>query len=139
MIRTVVAAIFALALLASACSSGDGDSGTPESRSLSEGDTIGRIERLPGGTPVASDVRTLIALSCEAATLLVRTDEETITAPMPCDRLPPPSVVERFAGQPVAIAYAGGRLKIENETAGTLEFPVDGAPQVRTDDVTPAP
>lgn len=128
--------IAGFALFLAACSSGGGSGDKTPDGALEDGATLGRIDRLPGGTPVPTDVRTLLTIECQSEQLIVRTNLEQITAKMPCDRLLPGPIIERFLGQPVAITYDDSRLKIENPGAGSIELPAEDA--IRTErDATP--
>ena len=109
---------------------------TPATHPLAEGATIGKIERSAGGTAVVVNVHTLLTLSCINGQLVVRTNLETLAGSMDCARMIPQSEVERFLGLPIVITYAGGRLRIESPTAGTLELP---ATDVSVSDVNATP
>jgi hypothetical protein len=114
-----------------------GDDPPANGELLESGDSLGAIERLPGGTPVATDVRTLLAADCADGTLTLRTSQEQITSPMDCGQMFPDTIVVRFVGQPVAIRAEDGRLIVENETAGTMNFPA-AQPRVKEiDDGSP--
>lgn len=103
---------------------------------LESGESLGEIERLPGGTPVATDVRTLLSVQCAGGVLTLRTSQEQITSPMDCEQMFPETVVVRFIGQPVVINAQDGRLIVENDVVGTMNYPaaeprvteVEGAP-----------
>lgn len=103
---------------------------------LESGESLGGIERLPGGTPVATDVRTLLAATCADGRLTLRTSLEEVTAKMDCGQMLPPSIVDQFVGQPVVVRADKGRIIVENATAGTMNFPASDA---RVAEVTGAP
>lgn len=126
MTRLALAAIAAVAVFAS-CTADAPPSSLPDARRLEEGETLGAIERLPGGTPVLSDVRTFINLNCREGLMTLRTNAEIITGRMDCGQMPPQSIVDQFTGRPVAITYGEGRLRIESPEAGTLDLPVADA------------
>lgn len=136
---TAIACAFVLAASA-ACDDGtdngvSGD-GTPGVERLTDGESLGSIDRLPGGTAVATETRTLLTLFCEGETVIVRTSAETLTATMPCDRMLPASVLEGFIGTEVAISYDESRLIIATESAGSLELPAN-EPVIGAPDATP--
>lgn len=133
----ICCALLAGAALLTGCALGlDDDDGTPGVRELDEGDQLGSIDRLPGGTAVASNVRTLLTVSCDGDVLNIRTNLESITADMPCDRLFPQTVIDKFIAKPVAISFGGGRLKVESDIEGTLDFPAED-PRVSDLNATP--
>lgn len=123
----VAAAAAPLLLLAAACASSSDAPTASSERPLEEGQTLGRIDRLPGGTAVPVDVRTMLGAECEDGVLTFRSNLETILADMNCDQMLPLSITERFFGKPVAITYRENRLIVENDVTGTLEFPVSNA------------
>lgn len=134
---TTLLLIATLALALAGCSrGGDKDGDTPNGDAFGDGGSLGKIERLPGGTPVATNVRTLLGVSCTGETLQIRTNLEAITATMPCDRMFPASVIDTFVSKPVAITYKDQRLIIESATEGTLEFPASD-PTVAETNVAP--
>lgn len=138
--RLLLTLLLAAAMLgAGACKIGrdKSDDAPANGDVLQSGESLGEIERLPGGTPVSTDVRTLLSADCTDGTLTLRTSQEQITSPMDCGQMFPDAVVVRFVGQPVAIRAQDGRLIVENEASGTLNFPAaeprikeidDGAP-----------
>ncbi|MEX0749268.1 MAG: hypothetical protein WD359_00530 [Dehalococcoidia bacterium] len=139
MIRlTAVALVMSLVVVASGCSIGrdrDSDS-NGDGAVLESGESLGSIERLPGGTPAASDVRTLLSAQCADGVLTLRTNREEIASPMDCGQMLPEGVIARFIGQPVAIRAQEGRLIVENPTAGTMDFP---AAEPRVTEIASAP
>lgn len=126
MIRAVLVTV-ALAIGLAGCTADAPPSSLPDARRLEEGETLGAIERLPGGTPVLSDVRTFINLNCRDGLMTLRTNAEVITGRMECGQTPPQSIVDQFTGRTIAISYAEGRLRIESPEAGTLDLPVTDA------------
>jgi len=140
MARIALLVLCAVAFIgAGACKIGRDKSNDPPANGdvLESGDSLGEIERLPGGTPVATDVRTLLSADCVDGTLTLRTSQEQITAPMDCGQMFPDTIVVRFIGQPVAIRAENDRLIVENETAGTMNFPA-AEPRVKEiDDGSP--
>lgn len=136
----MLALLLAAAMLGAAgCKIGrDKSNGAPgDGDVLQSGDSLGEIERLPGGTPVSTDVRTLLSANCVDGVLTLRTSQEQITSPMDCGQMFPDPVIVRFIGQPVAIRAQDGRLVVENETSGTLNFPA-AEPRIKeTDDGSP--
>lgn len=134
-ITLALAAVLALGF-ATACET---ESKSPRERGasqLEEGGELGEIERRPGGTAVATDVRTLVSVTCTDGTLFLRTSAELVRASMPCDRMPPQSIIDKFVSQTIAVRYADGRLTMDSVTAGTLELPATD-PQVFATDATP--
>ena len=123
-----------------ACGSGSG-AGTNGGRATSTfvgsgGFAIGEIKRLPGGTAVPTDARTLVSAACEGGRLVVKTDRESVVGEMDCSRMIPPDVVDKFRGKPIAVSYTGQRLRIESASEGTVELTVMNA-TVGAGDVSP--
>lgn len=131
--RTALGAILALAIIGTACTSGSSTrspvaTGPSSTTSLSGGGfSIGEIKRLPGGTPVPTDVRTLKSATCADGRLAVQTDRELVVGQMDCAQMVPTEFLNRFLNKPVAISYNGQRLRIETANDGTLEFTVTNA------------
>jgi hypothetical protein len=126
-----------LILAGTACKLGrDDDGGAANEDQLESGESLGSIDRLPGGTPVSTDVRTLMSARCENGMLVLRTNREEITSPMECGQMLPESVVARFISQPVAIRAEDGRVIVESATQGTMSFP---APEPTRKDIESAP
>ena len=127
----VLAAIAALAVVAAACTSGDSTKSpaatTASTANSGGGFSIGEIKRLPGGTAVPTDVRTLKSAICSDGRLVVQTDRESVVGQMDCSQMVPPQVVDRFRGKPVAISYTNQRLRIESASEGTVELTVANA------------
>lgn len=125
MIRFTLLPLALICALAIACSDDDGagNGGPTEAPGIDQ--PIGGITRLPGGTAIPSDLRTLASLGCADETLTLVTERETLTAAMPCDRMLPESITARFVGKEVAIRYDDDRLIVESTTEGTMEFPSD--------------
>ena len=92
-----------------------------------DGATLGKIDRLPGGTAVASNVITLLAVSCLNGDVIVKTNLQLIVGKMDCAQLIPQATIERFYGQAVTVGYAAGRLRIDSVSAGTIDLPVKDA------------
>lgn len=92
-----------------------------------DGETLGKIDRLPGGTAVASSVITLLNASCVKGDLIVKTNLQIITGKMDCAQQIPQATLERFYGQAVTVGYASGRLRIDSISAGTIDLPVKDA------------
>lgn len=134
----VIALLVAISALAAGCKFGRDNSGdgSGEGARLESGESLGAIDRLPGGTPVPQDVRTLLSAQCDNGVLVLRTNEEEIASPMDCVQMLPEGVVARFIGQPVAIRAQDGRLIVESATAGTMDFPA-AEPRVREIDGAP--
>ena len=134
-----IALAVALTLAMTSCSLGlDGDEKAASGDPLEPGESLGKIERFAGGTVTVTDVRTLRGVQCEDGVVSVRTNVEAILAEMPCDRLLPQAILDRFFGQVVVIRYEPNRLIVENTTIGTMELPAT-APRVLELDVTPVP
>lgn len=126
--RTIGGAlIVATALAAAACSFNTASKKPTGTRPFADGETMGKIDRLPGGTAVASNVVTLLNVTSADGQLVVATNLTSIAAKMDCAQQVPQATLDRFYGQPVGIAYAGGRLRIESVSAGTLDFPANEA------------
>ena len=88
---------------------------------------MGKIERLPGGTAVVSDVITLLNITCSNGVLIVSTNLKGILGKMDCAQQIPQSTLDRFFGQAVSVSYANGRLRIDSASAGTIDLPVKDA------------
>lgn len=126
--RTISGAlILATALAVAACSFNTASNKPGGARPFAEGETMGKIERLPGGTAVASQVITLLNVICSDGHLVVTTNLKSIAAKMDCAQQAPQSTLDRFYGQAVGISYAKGRLRIESVSAGTLDLPAKEA------------
>lgn len=110
----------------------DDKNDAPPGSTFGDDGSLGSIERLPGGTPVATNVRTLLGVSCIDDTLQIRTNLEAITATMECERMFPAAVIDNFVSKPVAITYRGERLFIESTDEGSLEFPAKDPTVVAT-------
>jgi hypothetical protein len=134
-------AIVVGAALAAACSSGDGGGGSTAQSTSAAVDgqgsfAIGEIKRLPGGTAVPTDARTLVDATCSDGRLVLRTDRESVFGQMDCAQMIPPPTLVKFRGKQVAISYRAQRLRIESATEGTVEFTVTNA-TIGTGDVAP--
>jgi hypothetical protein len=66
-------------------------------------------------------------VTCANGQLVATTNLKTITAKMDCAQEVPQATLEHFYGQAVSISYAGGRLRIESVSAGTVELTVRDA------------
>lgn len=135
-LNIAIAAALTATFAAAACRSGTDAPRPPGATTLEDGGELGSIERLPGGTAVASDVRTLLSASCIDNVLYLRTSAELVTASMPCDRMVPQAIIDKFVSQTIAVRYADARLTMESVTAGTVEFPATD-PKVMPNDATP--
>lgn len=136
--KPVVVLALVLSLCLGGCKIGRDTSNddVPDDAVLASGESLGSIERLPGGTPVPTDVRTFLSAQCADGTLVLRTNQEEIASPMDCSQMLPEGVLARFIGQPVAIRAQDGRLVVENASAGTMDFP---APEPRVSEIDVAP
>jgi hypothetical protein len=124
--------LLAAAALFAACddsSPGDDVLITTPTAAPAEGTSIGKIDRFPGGTAVITSDHTLISITCQTEQLVMTTSVAVFTGDMPCDRMVPADVVERFVQKPITITIDGGRLKIENPESGTLDFPATNVAQ----------
>ena len=115
------------AAVLAACGGSSGFRTSTETRPLGDGESLGKIERLAGGTAVTSNVRTLLTLACQNGQLILRTNQEAISGEMDCSKQIPQAALDRFLAQPVVITYNGERLRLENPSAGTLNLTVKGA------------
>jgi hypothetical protein len=125
--RMMVVTAFAAILLGAGCSFNTASKGPTGEQPLKDGQTLGKIDRLPGGTAVASSVVTLLGLSCVNGKLLVRTNLQSIAGKMDCAQQIPQATLDKFYGQSVSIVYANGRLRIDSVSAGTIDLPVQDA------------
>ncbi len=124
---TVVLVVLIGVLLAAACSFSTSEKKPSGAQPFGDGETIGKIERLPGGTAVASEVITLLGVSCTDGQIIVITNLQRIVGKMDCAQQIPQSTLERFYGQSVTVGYASSRLRIDSVSAGTLDLPVTDA------------
>ena len=119
----LVSAAVCLALL-NACNGGDDSSGAPGAGALAPGDTLGSIERFPGGTAVAQDLRMISSIDCNDGQLRILTDQELLVADMSCDVIENRDFVDRFIGiQSAIVVLDGDRIRLENDFSGSLELP----------------
>ncbi len=124
---SAVMLVLAGVLAASACGSGTGSKKARNAEPFPEGETLGKIERLPGGTAVVSNALTLVNVACANGQLTVTTNLQSIVGTMDCAQQIPQETLGRFYGQSVSISYANARLRIDSVSAGTLDLPVKGA------------
>lgn len=121
-----LAILFALSAVISACSDSGADDDvrvtTPTASNGPEA-TYGAIERLPGGTAVITSPHTLVAITCDGTTVTMTTTVATFTGTMDCKAMPPAEIIARYTDKTIAITIGGGRLKIENPEAGSLDLP----------------
>ena len=128
MLRTFHSLFLLNALLLAAVVVGCGDDGgevrvTTQTADTGSESTFGAIERLPGGTAVITSPHTLVAITCSETTLTLTTTAGTFAGTMDCSAMPTTDIIERYTGKPIVITIGGGRLKIENPEAGSLDFP----------------
>jgi hypothetical protein len=138
---TTSVSLLALVTLATSCGSSAGSKSPVATRASSTvrssgGFSIGEIKRLPGGTAVPNDARTLMSATCTDGRLVVQTDRESVVGQMDCSQMIPAQVVDRFRGKPVAISYNNQRLHIESASEGTVELTVTNA-AIGAGDVSP--
>ncbi len=128
LMRLLVVGVVLLATLAIVgCSFSTAKKKSTGTEPFKDGETLGKIERLPGGTAVASSVITLLNVSCVKGDLIVRTNLQTITGKMDCAQEIPQATLERFYGQAVTVGFASNRLRIDSISAGTIDLPVTSA------------
>jgi len=116
----VAALVLAAALASGACGKQTRATSPVPGRPLAEGETIGRIVPASASTAVSAQVHVLLAVECRDGRLYVRTNVEDVQAAMSCGDLQPQPAFEALFGQPVSITYSGGRVVIENVTAGRV-------------------
>lgn len=91
---------------------------------------LGRIDRRANEPPQAVMTRRLEDATCRDDVLVIETSEETIYAPLPCDRFWDPDTVEAFSDEEVAIVLevtvARYRVLIETLELAQAEFTVGG-------------
>ncbi len=116
---------FALSAVLAACSDSGADDVrvTPPTVAAGGEATFGAIERFPGGTAVVTSPHTLVAITCDGTTVTMTTTAATFTGTMDCSAMPPADIIGRYIDRAVAITIGGGRLKIENPDAGSLDLP----------------
>jgi hypothetical protein len=124
---SAVMLVLAGVLAASACGSSTGSKKVRNAEPFPEGETLGKIERLPGGTAVVSSALTLVSVACANGQLTVTTNLQSIVGQMDCAQQIPQETLARFYGQSVSISYANARLRIDSVSAGTIDLPVNGA------------
>jgi hypothetical protein len=124
---SAVMLVLAGVLVASACGSGTASNKGRQAEPFPEGETLGKIERLPGGTAVVSSALTLVTVACTNGHLTVTTNLQSIVGTMDCAQQIPHETLGRFYGQSVSISYANARLRIDSVSAGTIDLPVNGA------------
>ncbi|MDP9238347.1 MAG: hypothetical protein M3P30_13310 [Chloroflexota bacterium] len=96
-----------------------------------------RFQAQAGHGDNVTPIRSLRTISCSKGQLTLKTNLETLTGGMDCSRMIEESIPDRFLGQPVAVTYTGGAVRIENSTPGTTTLP-DIASLIReSHDVTP--
>lgn len=122
-----VGLILGIALAVAGCSFNTAKKKSTDAAPFKEGETLGKIERLPGGTAIASNVITLLNVSCVKGDLIVRTNMQIITGKMDCAQEIPQAALERFYGQAVTVGFASNRLRIDSISAGTIDLPVTSA------------
>ena len=122
MIRLLMVLILAMGLIVAACDDDDGGSEDDPS-TLSDGESLGSIDRFPGGTQVPVDPRTFLEATCADGLLTIRTASETITADMDCEQMLPQENIDLFVDEPVAIRYESERLIVESPAVGTMNLP----------------
>ncbi len=120
------ALVVAATVAASACSN-TASKKTSDTHPFAQDETLGKIDRLPGGTAVVSSLITLLDVTCANGQLIVKTNLKSIVGKMDCAQQIPQTTLDRFFGQAVSIAYADGRLRIDSVAAGTLDLPVKDA------------
>jgi len=142
--------LLSLALLAAACSGGDGKAksptvavpvvttaaGTPGAAITA--DTSARPAGVPGaatqvlastqyGDAAANGNETLTSMDCADGVLTVVTSARTVYAELPCDRMLKPDNVRAFATHPVkvrVVPQAMSKVYLESQSAGSAEFTV---------------
>ena len=124
---SVLALIFGVAIAVAGCSFNTAKKPSSTNAELKDGDTFGKIDRLPGGTAVATNVITLLNMSCTNGQVIVTTNLKVIVGKMDCDQQIPQASLQHFYGQSISIAYAKGRLRIDSVSAGTIDLPVKDA------------
>jgi hypothetical protein len=122
-----ITVIFCGAFAVAGCSFNTAKKPATKNAELKDGDTFGKIDRLPGGTAVATSVITLLSLGCTNGQVTVTTNLKVIMGKMDCEQQIPQASLEHFYGQSVSIAYTGGRLRIDSVSAGTIDLPVKDA------------
>lgn len=135
--RIVVLAVFAFVMGGSACHCGSRLKRAIATTPVADGESIGKIERSTTGTAVVTPIRSLLTISCSDGQLTLKANLETLTGGMDCSRMVEESIADRFLGQPVAVTYTGGAVRIENSTAGTITLPDIANPIRENDDVAP--
>ncbi len=124
---TTIALILAGVFASAGCSFNTAEKPVSRNTELKDGETLGKIDRLPGGTAVATNVITLLNMACANGQLIVTTNLKVIVGKMDCEQQIPQASLQHFYGQSVSIAYTGGRLRVDSVSAGTIDLPVKDA------------
>lgn len=99
-------------------------------RSIGQTTALGRIVRRANEPPQAVAVRGLLDAACEEDVVVLETSQETIYAPLPCDRFWDADSADVFVGEPVAIQLevteVRFRILIETVAGAQAEFTVSG-------------
>lgn len=124
--RVWLAPLLAVAsAVAVGCSGGEGPH-SPSTPSTTQAGATPRATVYPAAAE--GDEQIFFALSCEHGTLTLVTTTRTVIAAIPCDRIPPTEVLERFRGEIVEMEIRDGppaKLFLRSEAAGSLEFTVE--------------
>lgn len=118
------AVVLASASLVSGCDddeSGDPNTGSPAASNVTPVATI--FPASEGG-----EEQLFFTLACDADTITITTTLRIVRAALPCDRLPPADVIERFQLEPTEIEVRPGppgKILLRAEAGGSLEFTVE--------------
>ena len=121
-------AVLLIVLPMTAACSGDEPDAAPTLPSSGDGVVIasyGSIDYM-AATPFVDSDHVLESMACEGSAFSMTTSGGMFTGSMDCSALPPPDVIDQFAGNPITIRITSSRLKIEALGAGTLDMPVVG-------------
>ena len=128
------------ASLSAACSFSTSEEKPSGAKPFGDGETIGKIERLPGGTAVASEVITLLGVSCTDGQIIVITNLQRIVGKMDCaQQIPAVDAGALLRAVRDRRVREFGRLRIDSVSAGTLDLPVTDATITSTSMPRPEP
>ncbi len=137
---TLAAGAMAIAMAALAfgpCGEGVRGKQTPTARSLSDGETIGKVDRASSPESGVA-VRTLLSVTCRGGQLIVRTNLDAISGGSDCKQPIPQAALDQFLGRPVVITYSGGKVVVESAgVAARLELEAQDATVGQVADATP--
>ncbi len=116
---TLIAMLLAATLLIAACSLGAGRAQKSTARPFVDGETLGVSTTANAAT--ADQVHTLLSVTCEKSSLIIRTSVESIVATSDCTKAPLEAELDRALGLPATISRIGDTLRITNPSGIKIE------------------